>query len=67
MTKIERYNHHAVADPVISFASDDDIELADKLRHRLEQRYFARSAPSPDRSDENSPNLRPVDDAGGAP
>jgi hypothetical protein len=67
MTQIERYNHDGDADPVISFASDAEIELADRLRHRLEQRYFARSAPSADRSDENSPNLRPVDDAGGAP
>lgn len=67
MTRIELYNHDADADPVISFASDAEIELADQLRHQLEQRYFARAAPSADRSDENSPTLRPDDDAGGAP
>jgi hypothetical protein len=67
MTKIELYNHDAEADPVISFATDADIEFADRLRHLLEERYFARSAPSSQSSDENSPSLRPFDDAGGVP
>jgi hypothetical protein len=66
MTRIELYNHDADADPVISFATDADIEFADQLRHQLEERYFAHSAPSSDCSDQNSPSLRPVDDAGGA-
>ena len=65
MTRIELYNHDADADPVISFATDAEIEFADLLRHQLEERYFAHSAPSSSRSDQNSPSLRPVDDAGG--
>jgi len=67
MTRIELYNHDANADPVISFASDAEIEFADQLRHILEERYFARSAPSSHcSSDEISPSLRPYDDEGGA-
>ncbi len=66
MTRIERYNHDADADPVISFASDAEIEFADQLRHQLEERYFAHSAHSSNRSDENTPSLCPFDDAGGA-
>ena len=66
MTRIERYNHDADADPVISFATDAEIEFADQLRHQLEERYFAHPAPSSNCSDEISTSLRPVDDAGGA-
>lgn len=66
MTRIELYNHAADVDPVINFATDADIEFADQLRHQLEERYFAHSAPSSHCSDEGSPSLRPVDDAGGA-
>jgi hypothetical protein len=67
MNKIESYNHDANADPVISYASDAEIEFADQLRQQLEERYLARSAPSSCCSDEITPSLRPFDDAGGAP
>jgi hypothetical protein len=66
MFRIELYKHDADADPVISFATDADIELADQLRHQLEERYLAHSAPALPCCDESSPSLRPVDDAGGA-
>jgi hypothetical protein len=66
MKRIELYNHDADADPVISFASDADIEFADQLRHVLEELYFVRSVPSSHCSDEISPSLRPFDDEGGA-
>ena len=45
MTRIEPYNHDTNADPVISFASDAEIEFAEQLRHQLEERYLARPAP----------------------
>ena len=66
MTRIELYNHDANVDPVISFATDAEIEFADQLRHQLEERYLARSAPSSCCSDEIAPSLRSFDDAGGA-
>ncbi len=47
MPKIELYNHDANDDPAVSFATDAEIELADQLRHQLEQRYLAPSAASP--------------------
>ena len=46
MIRTELYNHDADADPVISFASDAEIEFAEQLRHQLEERYLARRAPS---------------------
>jgi hypothetical protein len=66
MTRIERYKHDADADPVISFATEADIEFADELRHLLEELYFARPPLTSNCSDEILPSLRPVDDAGGA-
>jgi hypothetical protein len=66
MIKTELYNHGADADPPISFATDDEIEFADQLRHRLEERYLARPAPSSECGEEIRTSLRHVDDAGGA-
>jgi hypothetical protein len=66
MTKIELYNQDAGADPVMSFANDADIEFAEELRHRLEERYLARPAPCPECSEEIRTSFRHVDDAGGA-
>jgi hypothetical protein len=66
MTRIELYNHDAGADPVISFATDADIEFAAELRHRLEERYLAHAAPSPQCSEEIRTSFRHGDDAGGA-
>ena len=52
MIRTELYNHDADADPVISFATDAEIEFADQLRHQLEERYLARPAPSPECGEE---------------
>ena len=52
MTRIELYNHDANADPVISFATDAEIEFADQLRHQLEERYLARPGPSSESGEE---------------
>jgi hypothetical protein len=52
MLKIELYNHDTNGDPAVSFATDAEIELADRLRHQLEERYLAPSAPLPVRSSE---------------
>jgi hypothetical protein len=46
MLKIERYNDDTNGDPAISFATDTEIEIADRLRHQLEERYLEPSAPS---------------------
>ena len=45
MLKIELYNHDNDGDPPASFATDAEIEIADQLRHQLEERYLAPSAP----------------------
>jgi hypothetical protein len=45
MLKIELHNHDANGDPAPSFATDAEIEIAEKLRHQLEERYLAPSAP----------------------
>ena len=45
MLKIELYNHDTNVDPAPSFATDAEIEIADQLRHQLEERYLASSAP----------------------
>jgi hypothetical protein len=47
MLKTELYNHEANGDPPASFATDAEIEIADQLRHRLEERYLAQSETSP--------------------
>lgn len=46
MLKIELYNHDNNGDPAVSFATDAEIEIADQLRHQLEEKYLAPSAPS---------------------
>ena len=46
MLKVELYNHDINVDPAPSFATDAEIEFADQLRHQLEDRYLAPSAPS---------------------
>jgi hypothetical protein len=46
MLKDGLYKHDTSGDPAISFATDADIKLAERLRHELEDRYLARSAPS---------------------
>jgi len=46
MLEIELYKHDTDGDPAVSFATDAEIEIADQLRHRLEERYLASSAPS---------------------
>lgn len=45
MLRTELYNLDANIDPAPSFATDAEIELADQLRHQLEERYLAPSAP----------------------
>jgi len=45
MLKIELYNHDDIGDPPASFATDAEIEIADQLRHQLEERYLGSSAP----------------------
>lgn len=47
MLKIELYNHDAIDDPPANFSTDAEIEIADELRHQLEERYLAPSAPLP--------------------
>ena len=46
MPKIERYNHDCGGEPAVNFATCAEITLADLLRHQLEERYLARSAPA---------------------
>jgi hypothetical protein len=43
MLKIEPYNHELEVDPPVAFASDAEIEMADRLRRQLEARYLAQS------------------------
>ena len=47
MLKVELHNHHPKADSAPSFATSAEIEIADQLRHQLEQRYLAPSAAPP--------------------
>jgi len=46
MLKTELYNDAAGGDPPASFATDAEIEIADRLRRQLEERYLVPSAPS---------------------
>lgn len=46
MLKIELYNQDTNGEPAARFATDAEIEIADRLRRQLEERYLARSAPS---------------------
>ena len=48
MRKKELSDREASVEPAPLYASDADIELAQRLRHQLEQRYLGASeAPSP--------------------
>ena len=44
MPRIELYNLDNSGDPPASFATDAEIEIANRLRHQLEERYLAPSA-----------------------
>jgi hypothetical protein len=46
MPKTELYKHDCSGEPAVRFATCAEIELADRLRHQLEERYLARSAPT---------------------
>jgi len=46
MLKIELHNRDPQRDPVPCFASSTEIEIAEELRHQLEKRLLAPSAPS---------------------
>ena len=46
MPKIELYKHDANSDPAPSFPSAAEIEIADRLRRQLEERYLGTSAPA---------------------
>ena len=53
MLKIEPHNYNTGGDPAPIFATDAEIEIAEQLRHQLEERYLAPSAaPSRVRSGE---------------
>ena len=55
MLKIELHND-TNGDPAPSFASDAEIQIAEQLRHQLEEQRLAKSAgapPSPSPSSEN--------------
>jgi hypothetical protein len=45
MLKIEQHNHDRIGDPQPTFATDAEIEIADQLRHQLEERYLRPSTP----------------------
>jgi hypothetical protein len=44
MLKIQLPNHDTGFEPAPRFASDAEIELADRLRRQFEERYFGASA-----------------------
>jgi hypothetical protein len=46
MLETERYNHEADGDPAAAYATEDEIAIADQLRHRLEELYFPSPASS---------------------
>jgi hypothetical protein len=48
MLKAELNTYDTNNDPASCFATDAEIEVAEQLRHRIEERYLARSsAPLP--------------------
>ena len=47
MPKIQLHNHDASDEPAPSFPSVAEIELAEQLRHQLEERYLGPSASPP--------------------
>jgi len=42
MLELESYRYDTNGDPAVTFATDDEIAIADHLRHRLEERYLKR-------------------------
>jgi hypothetical protein len=44
MLKVELHNRYTNGDPAARFATATEIEIAEKLRHQLEERYLAPSA-----------------------
>ena len=46
MLESELHNHDTDGDPAAIYATEDEIAIADQLRHRLEELYFASSATS---------------------
>ncbi len=44
MYRIELHNSDSNSDPAPSFATDAEIEFAERLRHQLEERYLAPAA-----------------------
>jgi hypothetical protein len=46
------HNHDTNGEPVVTFATDAEIAIADQLRHRLEERFLARSVRNDAGSDE---------------
>jgi hypothetical protein len=44
MLNIKLHNHATSVEPAPRFATDAEIELAEQLRYRLEERYLAPSA-----------------------
>ena len=47
MLKIEHSSYEPAGDPAARFATEADLEIADWLRHRIEERYFSQPAPAP--------------------
>ena len=47
MRRAELHNREDGVDPPANFATDAEIETADRLRHQLEERYLARSETLP--------------------
>jgi hypothetical protein len=45
MLKVELYNRDTNGDPAACFATAAEIEIAEQLRHQLEERYLAPFAP----------------------
>ena len=52
MGKPEPHNQDVGGDPAPNFATDTEIEIAERLRRQLEERYLAPSPPSQSRSNE---------------
>jgi len=47
MLEIELHNRDSNGDPPASFATDAEIEIANRLLHQIEARYFGPSAHDP--------------------
>jgi hypothetical protein len=54
MSKSQFRDRDTLVEPAPLYASDADVELAQQLRHQLEERYFgsSESSPTQDRSGE---------------